>query len=444
MFNRLFVWALACLSAVSVGAQVPSADSTTSPMAGLRHDNTPAITPDSLPGSELAAFIETTAPLTLAQAVNYALAANAGLAAAAREVRAFDGARLQGSLRPNPELDLQVEDLRDRNRSTTLALSQRIERGGKREARMAVAEAGQGVAARDFVARQRALRAQVEAAFQGVVGAQENLRIARGSLELAEQVSAVAAKRVKAGKVSPIEETRARLAEASIRAELGAAVGDLRVARTRLSTLWGNPQPRFDLADGALDGEIALPELDALLVALDAAPLIERARAEATRRRAVVELERSRGVQDVTVSAGMRRNEELGLNQMVFGVSIPLAMNDRNQGALLEAVLRADQAKDEVAALRMELSARLARAHERASTARELVQALERDILPGADSAFRAATTGFELGKFTFLEVLDAQRTLFQARTQYVRALTDMHDAMADLRSVVGDGANGQ
>ncbi|MFX9665070.1 TolC family protein, partial [Acinetobacter baumannii] len=86
-------------------------------------------------------------------------------------------------------------------------------------------------------ARQRALRAEVEAAFHGVLGAQENLRIARGSLELAEQVSAVAAKRVKAGKVSPVEETRARLAEASTRAELGAAAGALRVARTRLSAL---------------------------------------------------------------------------------------------------------------------------------------------------------------------------------------------------------------
>ncbi|MFX6209344.1 cobalt-zinc-cadmium resistance protein, partial [Acinetobacter baumannii] len=92
----------------------------------------------------------------------------------------------------------------------------------------------------------------------------------------------------KAGKVSPVEETRARLAEASTRAELGAAAGALRVARTRLSALWGNPQPRFDRADGALGGDIGLPSLEALFGALDTAPLVERARAETTRRRAVV------------------------------------------------------------------------------------------------------------------------------------------------------------
>ncbi len=440
MYRRVLPWALACAWAISAGAQTLPAEDAVVPRTMLA----PAITPDSLPdGSAGSGFLEPAAVLTLAQAIGYALAGNARLAVAAREVRALDGARLQGSLRPNPELGLQVEDLRDRNRNTTVELSQRIERGGKREARVAVADAGQEVAAEDFRARERALRAEVEAAFHALLGAQENLRLARGSLELAEQVSEVAVRRVKAGKVSPVEETRARLAEAGVRAERAAAEGMLRVARARLSSLWGNAQPRFERADGALGGDIALPSLAVLLTALDDAPLMARARAESGRRRAVVDLERSRSVQDVTVSAGVRRNEELGLNQVLFGVSIPLAVSDRNQGALLEALRRADQAQDEVAALRMQLSERLVRAHERASTARELVRALELDILPGAQSAHRAATTGFELGKFTFLEVLDAQRTLFQARTQYVRALTDMHDAIADLCSVAGDCAKG-
>lgn len=441
MYRKCIVWSLCWAGVLAAQSPASAADSAGDLSSGVR---LAAIAPERLSGRTPAAFVEPDAPLVLAQALDYALAGNAALSVAAREVRALDGALLQGSLPPNPELGLQVEDLRDRNRNTTIELSQRIERGGKREARVALAEAGQGVAQQEFLARQHALRAEVEAAFHGVLGAQENLRIARGSLELAEQVSNVAAKRVKAGKVSPVEETRARLAEAAARADLAAADGALRVARTRLSALWGNPLPRFERAQGPLAGEIALQPLDALLGALDDAPLMARARAELDRRRAAVELERSRGVQDVTVSAGVRRNEELGLNQMLFGVSIPLAVSDRNQGALLEALRRTDQAQDEMAALRAALGERLVRAHERASTARELVRALERDILPGADSAYRAATTGFELGKFTFLEVLDAQRTLFQARTQYVRALTDMHDAMADLRGVVADRGNGQ
>lgn len=440
MYSRILPWAFAFAWTAIAHAQVLPASTGAAPTPEVQ----PPVSPDSVTGRAPAAvFVEPSSALTLARALEYALAHNASLSVVAREVGALEGARLQGGLRPNPELGMQVEDLRDRNRSTTVELSQRIERGGKREARVALAEAGQGVAAQDFLARERALRAEVGAAFHAVLGAQENLRLARASLDLAAQVSSVAARRVTAGKVSPVEETRARLAEAAVRAERAAAEGALQAARSSLSSLWGNPQPRFLQADGTLSAGDSLPPLPELLAALDEAALMDRARAEIARRRAAVELERSRAVQDLTVSAGVRRNEELGLNQLLFGISIPLAVNDRNQGALLEALRRTDQAQDELAALRAQLGGRLVAAHQRATVARELVRALEQDILPGAQSAHRAAVTGFELGKFTFLEVLDAQRTLFQARSQYVRAQTDMHEAMADIRAVVGDRGNG-
>ena len=63
------------------------------------------------------------------------------------------------------------------------------------------------------------------------------------------------------------------------------------------------------------------------------------------------------------------------------------------------------------------------------------------DVLPGATEALVAATRGFELGKFSFLETLDAQRTLFQARAQYLRALAEAHGAAADIDRLIGDPA---
>lgn len=64
---------------------------------------------------------------------------------------------------------------------------------------------------------------------------------------------------------------------------------------------------------------------------------------------------------------------------------------------------------------------------------RSEIEALQREVLPGAASAFEAAARGYELGKFGFLDVLDAQRTLLQARAQYLRALSEAHRASADL-----------
>ena len=441
MFSKLLPLAVGCVWAVVVHAQ----PTTPAPTSGQPFSPRYAISPDNLPAASTGAgFVEPVTPLSLSQAIEYVLTNNASLTVLAREVRARDGDRLQSSLRPNPELGMRVEDLRDRNRTTTLELSQLIERGGKREARISVAELGQSIATQEFLARERALRAEIEAAFRGVLAAQESQRLAQGSLDLAERVSDIAGRRVRAGKVSPVEETRAQLAQAAVRAELSAANGALAVARSRLSALWGNAMPRFEYATGSLNDESGLRPLPDMLSGLDDSPLMERARTEISRRRAVVDLERSRGVQDVRLSVGAARNNELGLTQVLFGFSIPLAINDRNQGAQLEALRRADQAQDELMALRAQLSEGLVRAYERASTAKGLVRTLELDILPGAQSAYGAATIGFELGKFTLLEILDAQRTLFQARSQYVRALTEMNEAIATMRSIVGDRKDGE
>jgi cobalt-zinc-cadmium efflux system outer membrane protein len=80
----------------------------------------------------------------------------------------------------------------------------------------------------------------------------------------------------------------------------------------------------------------------------------------------------------------------------------------------------------------------LAQAHERLNTAHQEVALLQRDILPGAQSALNAATRGFELGKFSFLEVLDAQRTSFQTKSQYLRALSEAHQSAAEIERILG------
>jgi len=66
------------------------------------------------------------------------------------------------------------------------------------------------------------------------------------------------------------------------------------------------------------------------------------------------------------------------------------------------------------------------------------VQALQADVLPGSKSAYDAATIGFENGKFSFLEVLDAQRTYFTAKSQYLKALAEAHRAAAEIDRLLG------
>ena len=384
---------------------------------------------------------EPSGPLTLKSAWALALGANPELSAAGHEVAALEATILQAETRPNPEISASIEDTRRATRISKLEVSQAFELGGKRAARINAAERGRDAANAELDAKRAEIRAAVVAAFFDVVVAQERLRLATASVELAQRATGAASRRVTSGKVSPVEETKARVAEASVRLELALATSELTTARRRLTATWGNPVPRFERAEGDLEALPPLPALADLQTRLATSPNLLRAQIEVDRRQALAGVERSRRTPNVTFSLGAQRDEQLGLNQALFGVAIPIPIFDRNQGNLLEALRRTDKARDELSAAEIRLSNELALAYARLATAREETATLQRDILPGAQSAYDAATKGFELGKFSFLEALDAQRTLFQAKAQYLRALAEAHRAAAEIERILGEAS---
>lgn len=385
---------------------------------------------------------EPVATLTLKAALVLALDANPELSAAGRELEAVEATITQAGVWPNPQISTLIEDTQRSTRTTTLQLNQPIELGGKRAARIEAAERGHDAVSADLDAKRAEIRAAVMTAFFDLLIAQERLRLVESSVLLARRATTAASQRVAAGKVSPVEETKARVAEAGVRVESFQAISELNIARNRLAATWGSPSPRFERVEGAVGTLPALPALEQLNRRLANAPNLLRAQLEVNRRQALTQVERTRRIPDVTVSLGAKRNEELGRNQAIFGISIPLPLFDRNQGNLLEALRRTDKARDELIATEVRLSGELVQAHERLNAARQEVDALQNEILPGAQSAYDAATKGFELGKFSFLEVLDAQRTLLQAKSQYLRTLTEGHRAAAEIERVLGNASS--
>ncbi len=377
--------------------------------------------------------------LTLSAAIDLALTSNPELSAATNELRAVEGAVIQAGILPNPEVSTSVEDTQNKaTRTTTIQLSQRIELGGKRSARIASAERGRDVAAADLAAKRLDIRATVIGAFFDVLVAQERIQQAEDLLGLAQRASQAASRRVTAGKISPVEETKARVAEASARVELNQAQRELVSARKRLAASWGSSTPRFEQAEGRTDLLPPIRSTEEITRRLNASPALLRARHEVDRFSAIADLERSRRIPDVTVSLGTKKAEELGRNQTIVGVSIPFPIFDRNQGNVLEAQKRADKARDELSATELRLGTEVTQNEERLKALVVEAQTLQSEIMPGARSAYEAASKGFELGKFSFLEVLDAQRTFFQARAQYLRSLSDAHRTAAELERILG------
>lgn len=377
-------------------------------------------------------------PLSLTKAIELALEGSPEVAAATRQWEATEGQVLQGRARPNPELAYSLEDARSRTRMQSWQLNLPVELGGKRAARTKAAEKSREQAQAQLNELKAALRANVAAAYFDVLTAQERLVLAKDSVALAKSSTDTVAKRVAAGKVSPVEESKARVAEAGIRVELAQAASEQRNALSRLFALLGKIEAPFTVLEGKAENLPPVPKLADLQSLISSSPAVVLARIEVDRRKALTDLEQSKRVPDITVSAGIQRSNETQRNILLFGVSVPLPVFDRNQGNLLEALKLEDKARDELQGATVRLHSEVAQAQERLSTIAAEVQSLRQDVLPGAKSAYDAATIGFENGKFNFLEVLDAQRTYFTAKSQYLKALGEAHRAAADVDRLLG------
>jgi outer membrane protein, heavy metal efflux system len=380
--------------------------------------------------------------LTLDQARELALAANPGLAALAAEVAAAAGASRQAGAFSNPELTVEAEDFGgDRPAEVrsqhTLSISQGLEWPGKRAARRRAAELAGDVAAFDLERGHRDLLAEVDRAFAVLLGAQERLAITGENARTARDVTAAVSALVAAGEVSPIEEARAQADEALAGIDLANAERDVDLARRALAVLWAEEQPEPFAAEGDLSSAVELPDRATTLDALAGLPDLARWDAETTRTATLLDLARRQAFPDFTASLGARTYSGLDGSALVAGLAVPLPLLTQYAGARAEASARLEQAKHDRRAAETQVARAFLAAHETLSRAIDEVGSLRRDVLPRAVQVYEALNEGYRRGKFGLVDLLDARRTLAQARLRHVEALTRLNVAAADLRRLV-------
>ena len=120
------------------------------------------------------------------------------------------------------------------------------------------------------------------------------------------------------------------------------------------------------------------------------------------------------------------------------GVSIPLPLFKRNQGRIAGAEARIRKAEFEADAVRNDLLLHLTEAYRTFAVAQERVGVYRDEILPKADRALSQTNEGYKQGKFSFLDVLDSQRTLAEARIAYAAGVADLNVAVAELEKLTG------
>lgn len=389
---------------------------------------------------------ELTGSITLRQVIPRVLMNNPDLSTFSLEVRAQEARILDAGLLPNPELEISFEDFGGSGEfdgvdqsEATIQLEQLIELGGKRVSRLRAASLSRDLANWDYEIKRMDILTHVVKAYVDVLTAQEGILLSENLVQLAEKILAAVEKKVADGKVSPIEVTKAKIELSSRRIAFEHAKRELEVTRLNLASTWGSTIPEFKSALGDLYSIAPVPGYDELTRQLAKNPDIERWAAKITQRQAALDLERSKAVPDIEISGGFKRLETTRDNAAILGFSIPLQFFNRNQGGIQEARYRLAKTESEKRAAELHANTALAQAYHVLVTTHSEAESIKSQVIPLTQSAYDATQEDYRSGKSDFLHVLDSQRTLFQARVQYLFSLANYHKAIADVERLTGE-----
>lgn len=381
--------------------------------------------------------------LNLTQVLALALERSPELATYNYDIRIAEAEILQASLRPNPEIQAQSENFGGsgayrgmKSSENTLQIGQLIELSSKRQKRIEEARFGREVATLEYESRKRDVFLATHTAFTSVLVAQRAVAVNEELVKLAEQGLPDIQRRIEAGKTSPLEAQRANVSIANTRIALEQTKRELQAARYRLASQWGSTQPKFTTVQGNLEDLVSLEPLETLTAKLANNPRLTRFGAEKMQREARLRLEKAKAVPDVTVFGGAREFGTADDTALIVGASIPLPFFNRNQGAIRAARERLSRNDSEKTAVQIELSTLLAEAYQIVQGATAQINLFRNSVLPQSEQALSTAREGYTAGRFSFLDVLDAQRTVIAARQQYIQALATYQQSAARVISL--------
>lgn len=321
--------------------------------------------------------------------------------------------------------------------SYDVGLSQTIEIGGKRGARIEVASFQASQAKSDLEDFLRTLRAGATNDFIDALRTQMVLARKEQTQEAFQRLVAVNQERLRAGDIGQVAYLQSRVEAQRFRGEVLAAEGDAETARLALGLRLGSSAGAIPVA-----GTLRIP-----IRSFDAEMLVLRARTDRpdlASKRSAVEVARSKlrlahanRWEDLTLNLGYIYSApgsgafaQPAFSALTFGLSIPLPLARIYNGEVDAAVAGTSQAPILLrqAELAVEIEVREALARYRAATRR--VELYTGGVLADAERVAEATLYSYQRGGATLLEVLDSQRTVNEVYLAYFDALSEHAKAL--------------
>lgn len=397
-----------------------------------RLSNTSA--PQTLPATGL---------ITLADLIGVAESRSPDLAAARSSVGIAAGHAWQASLYPNPRIDLSSEDLSWRNGTsnakTTVGITQPIVIGGRLQAAVNAAEAEQAARLAEVETHRRVLFGDIAVLYARLVAIRDQERLYAELRTLVDKTLSTAQTRFDAKAAPETDVIRPRVEIYRVDAALARLKHESSSAAKELGLyLGGGPidPTRLDGSTSLTPNDLDSQHLESLV--RTSHPALTTADREIDAAMARIERVKAEKTPDLEVHVGTGYNAEIDSGIVDLGVGMTVPLWDAREGDALSARFELMRARQERAGIENELLRRLANAVGEFESAKAQLDTFRDMIVPEAQRAFDQTTEGYRAGRSSFLDLLDAQRTLTEARVTLTELASAVTTAKAKVIQIVG------
>ena len=452
--SRVIMFGVLASAQVLVNAAALMAQSISSPAESSLSVN---VSLSLTPSAAIAKYADAQAGLTVDEAVAYALEHNGELLAARKEIDAASALVKQAALRANPKIDASLsKTITGTDNNVTLNGMLPLELGGRRSARIRVAERELEMRRQDVANRERILAADVRAKFGEALAAIVKLGFDEELITTSQRGYNLVAARVTEGGTAPLEQNMLLVELNRLRSMRETAEGKAQIEMLELRNLVGMSSDEPLRLRGDFNDVIApLPPLtNATELALSERPDLKLAKAAESFAKARIEQARTQGRLDASLTAGYQRMDssyplngisdagQLSPIRSTFhyftvGVSLDLPVRNKNQGAIEAAVAEAEGAKRRREFLELTVRREVASAYALYNSTARAAEIFRVGVKDQANANLDVVRQTYELGSKTLIDYLGEQRRFIELQNGYIDALLDTYKARVEIERAI-------
>lgn len=398
----------------------------------------------ALPAFSALANSENQKVLTLKQALINTEQQNLQLKRYPYHQKILSALKTQATLAPNPMVSFDAENFLGTQGSHglqgaqyTLALSQLIELGDKRQNRVNYATANIKAQTIEYKNTRLALFATTTERYYQVLKYQSLIALNDERKSTVKQALNAIEKRAEGGAVSEADVTRMRYALSQVDLNTAMLQSEFERSRLALNELWQEPLVS-DYYAGDLSNITELKSEQTLLDAVNTAPEFALLQQQYMQQTANLSLQKSNGQSDLTLGGGVRYNQQTDASSLVFSFSMPLQLSNSNSGNIEAAQHQLTLLSEQQGQLRIQLrqQVRTLYAYYKGKTTQ--AQLLTQHVIPQAQTLIKQSLKSYQQGQISVLQLLDAQQALFDSKRALITTHSELYQVLLTLERLTG------